>query len=130
MEIPSISEIVGNGIVVFAKGEEAGKLTVTINGTIPIIAGYWCICCVDTIQIEPNLQVPLDPFFMDTEAPPAPGGLISESMGMNDIVLSSPIPEDAVEFIVSGAEGATLKKEGSGFRLVKGSAYFLKTLLP
>jgi hypothetical protein len=46
------------------------------------------------------------------------------------IVLSSPIPDDATEFIVSGPAGATLTKEGKGFRLVSGSAYFLQTLLP
>lgn len=130
MEFSSISEIVGNGVVVFAKGEDAGNLTVRINGTIPIVEGYWCMCCVSTIQIEPNLQVPISPFFDNTKAPPAPGGLISESMSLNDLVLLSPIPDDAAEFIVSGPEGATLRKEGKGFRLVEGSAYFLQTLLP
>lgn len=130
LEFPSISAIVGEGTVVFAKGEEAGKLTVKINGTIPIVQGYWCICCVHTIRIEPNLQVPLRPFFDDTEAPPAPGGLISESMSLNDLVLLSPIPDDATEFIVSGSEGATLKKEGKGFRLVEGEAYFLDITSP
>jgi hypothetical protein len=130
MEFPSISEIVGNGIVVFAKGEDAGNLTARINGTIPIVQGYWCMCCVNTIQIEPNLQIPISPFFDDTKAPSAPGGLISESMSLNDLVLLSPIPDDAAEFIVSGSEGVTLRKEGNGFRLVEGSAYFLQNLLP
>jgi hypothetical protein len=130
LEIPSISTIVGEGTVVFAEGEDAGNLTVKINGTVPIVEGYWCLCCVKTIRIEPNLRVPMDPFFLDTEAQPAPGGLISESMSMNDLVLLSPIPDDAAEFIVSGPKGATLTKEGNGFRLVEGSAYFLQTLLP
>jgi hypothetical protein len=127
LEIPSISPIVGRGKVIFSEGEDAGNLTVHINGTIPIVEGYWCLCCVDSIQIKPNLKIPISPFFVETKAPPAPGGLISESMELDNLVLLSPIPEDATVFIVSGPEGATLKKEGSGFLLVEGSAYLLET---
>ena len=129
LEIPSISVIVGEGRVVFGEGEEAGKLRVEINGKIPIVEGYWCLCCVDTIRIEPNLKVPISPFFLDTEAPPPPQGLISDYMEVN-FVLSSPIADDATEFIVSGPEGATLTKVGQGFLLVDGEAYFLQIEIP
>lgn len=128
LEIPSVSAIVGEGEVLFAEGEEPKKLRVEINGTVPIVEGNWCAACLDTIRIDPNLQVPTDPFFVDTEAPEPPGGLglIGESMVLN-VVLSSPIPDDSTEFIVSGPKGATLRKVGRGFLLVEGEAYLLQT---
>ena len=128
LEIPSISAVVGEGTALFAPGEAPGELRVEINGTVPIVQGNWCLCCLDTIRIEPNLQVPTTPFFVDEEAPAAPGGLVGESMVM-DLVLSSPIPDDSTAFIVSGPEGATLRKEGRGFLLVDGEAYFLQTTI-
>jgi hypothetical protein len=126
LEVPSISDVVGEGEVLFAEGEEPGKLRIEIDGSIPIVEGYWCLCCVDTVRIEPNLQVPTTLFLNDIEASPGPGGAIPERMELQ-IVLSGPMPEDATEFIVSGPEGATLAKEGRGFRLVEGEAYLLQT---
>jgi len=129
LEVPSISAIVGEGQVLFAEGEEPGKLRVEIDGSVPIVEGYWCLCCVDTIQMEPNLRVPTTFFLNAIEAQPAPGGLIPERMELH-VVLSSPISDDAAEFIVSGPEGATLAKEGQGFLLVEGEAYLLQTAVP
>ena len=129
LEVPSISAIVGEGQVLFAEGKEPGKLRVEIDGSVPIVEGYWCLCCVDTIQVEPNLKVPTTLFLNDIEAAPAPGGLIPERMELH-VVLSSPISDDATEFIVSGPEGATLAKEGQGFLLVEGEAYLLQTEVP
>jgi len=129
LEVPSISAIVGEGQVLFAEGKEPGKLRVEIDGSVPIVEGYWCLCCVDTIQVEPNLKVPTTFFLNALEAAPAPGGLIPERMELH-VVLSSPISDDATEFIVSGPEGATLAKEGQGFLLVEGGAYLLQTAEP
>jgi len=129
LEVPSISAIVGEGQVLFAEGKEPGKLRVEIDGSVPIVEGYWCLCCVDTIRMEPNLKVPTTFFLNAIEAAPAPGGLIPERMELH-VVLSSPISDDATEFIVSGPEGATLAKEGQGFLLVEGEAYLLQTAVP
>ena len=129
LEIPSISAIVGEGQVLFAEGEEPGKLRVEIDGSVPIVEGYWCLCCVATIRMEPNLKVPTTLFLNAIEAAPAPGGLIPERMELH-VVLSSPISDKATEFIVSGPEGATLAKEGQGFLLVEGAAYLLQTAVP
>ena len=129
LEVPSISAIVGEGQVLFAEGEEPGKLRVEIDGSVPIVEGYWCLCCVDTIRVEPNLRIPTTFFLNAIEAAPAPGGLIPERMELH-VVLSSPISDDATEFIVSGPEGATLAKEGQGFLLVEGEAYLLQTAVP
>jgi hypothetical protein len=120
---------VGEGTVEFAEGEEPGKLRVEIDGTIPIVEGYWCLCCVNTIRIEPNLQVPTTLFLNDIEASPGPGGEIPEYVELH-VGLSFTISDDATEFIVSGPEGATLRKEGKGFLLVEGEAYFLQPTLP
>jgi hypothetical protein len=128
LEIPSISVIVGVGQVQFAEGEEPGTLIVDIDGSIPIVEGYWCICCVDTIRIEPNLIVPMT-CFLDMEAEPSPGDLVSDHMEVH--IGGSPyISDDATEFIVSGPDGATLAKVGQGFLLVEGEAYLLQTAVP
>jgi hypothetical protein len=124
LEIPSISAVVGEGRALFARGEAPGELRVEANGTVPVVQGQWCPCCLKTIRIEPDLQVPTTPHFLDRDAPKTPGGLVPESITI-DLVLSSPASDDATEFIVSGPEGATLTKVGKGFLLVEGEAYFL-----
>ena len=108
----------------FTQGEEPGDIMVDISGSIPIIDGYWCICCVDTIHFEPDLTVPLT-CFLDIEAAQPPGGLISDHMEV-DIGPSTYLLDDATEFIVSGPDGATLTKVGRGFLLVEGDAYLLQ----
>jgi hypothetical protein len=127
LEIPSISVSVGEGTVLFGEGEEPGKLRVEVDGKMPVVDGMFCLCCVDTIRIEPDLQVPLTPFFLDVEVAQFTGGLLVESYEANQLVLSSPISDEATEFILSGPEGATLTKVGQGFMLVEGEAYFLQT---
>lgn len=122
LEIQSISASVGEGEVSFMEGEEPETLKIQINGTVPVVEGKMCLGCVDTIRIAPNLKVPTDPWFIDREHE-------GERVTLN-LALQGPIPADATEFIVSGPEGATLRKEGKGFLLVEGEAYFLQTTLP
>jgi len=130
LEIPSISAVVGEGEALFSEGEEPRTLRIEIDGSIPIVDDHWCLCCVATIRIEPNLQVPTALFLNDIEASPSPGGLIPDHIKLVGIVVSYPVPDDATEFIVSGPEGATLAKEGRGFLLVDGEAYLLQTTSP
>lgn len=127
LEIPSISAVVGEGTADFARGEVPGELRVEVNGTVPVVQGQWCTCCVKTIRIEPDLRVPTAPYFVDRDAPQAPGGLVAKSMTLDHFVLSAPVPDDSTEFIVSGPEGATLSKVGKGFLLLGGDAYYLVT---
>jgi hypothetical protein len=117
--IPSISSIVGEGVVSFTQGSEAGNLKITISGKTPVVNGKGCLFCVDKIEIGPNLIVPLDPFFMESDRPGA-------SMSM-DMSLEGPNPENMTEYILSGPQGATLRKEGNGFFLVEGEAYYVQS---
>jgi hypothetical protein len=119
-KIESISSVVGTGEVSFTKGSKPNTLKITINVTAPVVNGKTCLGCGSLIRIAPNLKVPIKPFF-------TPMKQQGESVSFNNMVLEGPNPTDAVEFIVSGPQGATLKKEGNGFRLVKGEAHFLKT---
>lgn len=122
LEIPSISEVVGTGTAYFAEGKEPGTVRVLIIGTIPVVGGKTCLCCVEAIQLTPDLKIPTKPWFIDREHE-------GQSMTVN-LELQGPIPDDATEFILSGPEGAALKKEGRGFTLTAGAAYFLQTASP
>jgi outer membrane protein assembly factor BamD (BamD/ComL family) len=119
-KIESISSVVGTGEVSFTKGKKPNTLKITINVTAPVVNGKTCLGCGSLIRIAPNLKVPINPFF----TPMKQQGV---SVSFKNMVLEGPNPADAIEFIVSGPQGATLKKEGNGFRLVKGEAHFLKT---
>ena len=122
VEVPSIAASVGEGVCSFRGGEEPETLQINISGTIPVIEGKWCLCCVDSIEIGPDLKVPIAPFFTAREGQ-------GESTTMN-MSLAGPIPEDITEYILSGPEGATLKKEERGFLLVEGKAYFVQATSP
>jgi hypothetical protein len=111
---------VGKGEVSFMKGEEPGKLRVEIDGTVPVVEGKMCLGCVDIIRIGPNLKVATDPWFTDREHE-------GESVTLN-LALEGPILADATEFIVSGPDGVTLRKEGQGFLLVEGEAFLLQII--
>jgi len=75
--------------------------------------------CGTLIRLAPNLQIPIKPFFTPMMQP-------GQSVSFKNMVLEGPAPPDAAEFIVSGPQGATLKKEGSAFRLVEGETNLLK----
>ena len=121
LEIPSISVVVGEGEISFSKGEEPETISIKINGTIPVVDGKVCPGCVEVIRIDPDLKVSTRWFT---------GLLDGQGVSMTlNLAFGGPlIPEDASEFIVSGDEGATLKKEGGGFLLEEGEAYLLTEL--
>lgn len=120
-KIQSISSIVGEGEVKFSKAKKPEQITVKVSGTTPVINGKGCLFCVKTVTIEPNLQVPLFPFFFEIDQK-------GKSIQLTGLSLTGPAKsEKTTEFIVSGKSGAILQKEGNGFRLLKGNAYYLKT---
>jgi hypothetical protein len=120
-KILSISSIVGQGEITFSKAKNLGQITVKVSGTTPVIDGKGCMFCVNTVKIERNLQVPLYPFFFEVDQK-------GNSVKLTGLSLTGPAKsEKTTEFILSGKNGATLQKEGNGFRLLKGEAYYLKT---
>ena len=159
LEVPSISATVGEGVVSFMEGDEPGTLRVEAEGTIPAVEGRVCLHCFEIVQMAPNLKLPTEIFaemsnaqlasvkieqgsartyFQSETITLSDGGqvrvlkepLVIDSMQMLDAVHHIPLNAEASEFIVSGPEGATLRKEGKGFRLVEGEAYLQQTTLP
>jgi len=117
--IESMSAVVGTGEISFMEGSKPDTLKITINVTAPVINGETCLGCGTLIRLAPNLQVPIKPFFTAMKWP-------GQSVSFKNMVSERPTHAEATEFIVSGPQGATLKKEGSGFRLVEGEANLLK----
>lgn len=122
VKIESISAIVGQGEASFSKTGKPGILNARVNGTIPVVDGKSCLFCVKTIKIEPNMKVPLSPFFM-------PNSQEGNSITLNNISLTGPgASDDTTEYILSGKNGATLQKESNGFILLEGEAYYVKNV--
>lgn len=117
MDIPGISAIVGEGSCIYSLADEPGKITITIDGTVPVVKGMTCWSCVNQITIGPNLRIAISNF---TEY---------ASQGMSttiDMSLVGPMIEETESHILSGPDGAVLEKVGAGFRLVSGLAYFVQ----
>lgn len=119
MKIPDVAQPVGDGTCRFSEADEPGMILTTINGLIPVVNGETCICCVDQIHIGPNLRVPLAPFFGSREQP-------GTSMFFDFMQLKGPMAHESGKYIVSGPDGASLKKVGAGFRLVSGLAFYVE----
>lgn len=154
VEIASISEMVGDGEIRFTQGAEQSTLAMEVIDTVRVkfSEGRFCIFCVETIQIAPNLEVPAELFTLkgaselqgyemagggmvitqkidtttvfDAEGKPTkmtvPGG--PDSLFLASGIRSIPVPAEAVPCIAAGPQGATLRKEGRAFRLVRGQA--------
>ena len=119
MEIPDIAQPVGDGSCNFRESNEPGMLLTIINGTIPVVNGETCFCCVKEIRISPNLRVPLATFFGPRQQP-------GNSMVMNNMQITGPMENESGKYIVSGSDGAVLEKVGAGFRLVSGLAFYVE----
>jgi hypothetical protein len=98
--------------------------------------GQFCYCCFETISIGPNLKVPVDALFTNVDAKncPDPNMKVGMTFGPAEgLSYTFIINEDAAcminsdNLIVSGPEGAILRKEGKGLRLLEGEAYILQT---
>lgn len=153
-EIPSISNSTGEGEVYIEAGQKSGTFKITVAGKAKVHSDkYFCLFCLDTVRIAKNLRIPtaifMEKTFDDLK------GIKTLKSGVfrihfqldtttidgkkytkikeprvrdqieSDIVLEVPVKANASEFIVSGPQGARLKKEGKGFLLVQGEAYFL-----
>ena len=124
VEVQSISVTVGEGEVFFEKGDKPGTLKMSLKGiSVKTVGGKACFACVERVRIAPNLKIETA-FFLDT------GTIDREKVGdtfsVEDMTLHGSISGNATEFIVSGPQGANLKKVGKGFLLIEGHAYLMK----
>jgi hypothetical protein len=117
LKIPGIAKSVGSGDCIFSKAGETGKSNVKISGTIPVLDGVICLCCVETITIGPKMKIQLNLFTPKKQ----PGA--STSLNLS---LSWDDTEEPNVYILSGPEGAKLKKVEDGFLLIEGEAFFVK----
>jgi len=128
VNIESISAIVGQGEAYFSNSEKPGMLNAGVDGTTPVVDGKSCIFCVKTITIGPNTKVALS-FFMERSERGKHGGKVVDSITLDNIRLTGPgATDDTTEYILSGENGATLQKEGKGFILLEGEAYYVQTV--
>ena len=160
LELPSISNVVGDGSASFRMGEEADRLLVEVTGIVSSApGGKICLWCFDTVSIAPDMKIPVTLF--EDIGPDEMGSIKNETAGLItfslklewstdafgnsirvvkepkeidavelDVVLSVPYDADADRYILSGTEGATLQKVRDGFLLSKGAAYFVDETSP
>jgi hypothetical protein len=121
-----VSDRVRDGAVHFKAGRKPDSLEVLIEGSIPVVDGTWCLCCVKTVQIDPLLRIPLTPFFRNEQPPLHAGESLPAGLKLSTKV-EGPLASDESDCIVSGPSGVTLVKEPGGFRLMKGRAYLFKS---
>ncbi len=124
VEVQSISVTVGEGEVFFEKGDKPGTLKMSLKGiSVKTVSGKACFACVERVRIAPNLKIETA-FFLDTGT--IDRERVGDTFSVEDMTLHGSISGNATEFIVSGPQGATLKKVGKGFLLIEGQAYLMK----
>ncbi len=124
VEVQSISVTVGEGEVFFEKGDKPGTLKMSLKGiSVKTVGGKACFACVERVRIAPNLKIETA-FFLDTGT--IDRERVGDTFSVEDMTLHGSISGNATEFIVSGPQGATLKKVGKGFLLIEGQAYLMK----
>jgi hypothetical protein len=146
--VDGLSEIIGNGEVEITKGDST-YLKVKFKGTSPIKHNEMCWLCMSTIKIDPFIKVAVEWFLSEKkdktfhvlEQDQVSFDLMQPeyTMTFHDVVLnyegknaennymimSTPSFKNN-EYIVTGKEGATLKKSENGFTLIKGTANYFK----
>jgi len=119
--VPGVSDLVGLGITVVSLGDEPGEVVVTGNGTSPIDDGTICMFCLETIILEPDTVVGVDPFFKTSTATGSSGAAsISIQLSVGGVIKA-----DSPAFLVAGPDGATLTMVEGGFVLVSGAASYV-----
>jgi len=158
LEIPSISESVGEGEITLAMAAASGTLETDVVETLRIKASEdgFCIFCVETIRIGPNVRVPTELFTakllselggyesaggqlqitykIDTVTAIGAGGqpiAATRLGGPDSLILDSgfrriPAAAEAVPCILAGRQGAALRKVGRGFQLIEGAARLVR----
>jgi len=125
-EIAGIPEYTGKGEVYIERGKDFKTLKINANGRVEIIKGRVCYFCLETIRIAPQLIVSIS-IFEDTEYKKPEGVPFKvTSLELVDFTALFTPTAPITKFIISGPEGATLKKVGKGFLLLEGEAWFIQ----
>jgi len=150
LKIKSITETVWNGNISFEKVDESGFLYFTMKGTVKVTGDEKEIhfFCSQFIKLAPNLRLPTFVFnkkglagitttkpsnikrHLKTKSVTIKGKTYQTlkrpfetgSIELNPVYGKIKKDQESHEFIVAGANGAKLKKEGSGYLLVEGEA--------
>jgi len=117
LPVSGISEIVGSGSLEVTLSEEAGKVELSISGTVPVVNDETCMFCMNRLTLGPG-AVAADTLFTNRSSQ---GVSVEVDMG----VIGPTLPDSATQFIVAGDEGAVLEKVGGGFRLTSGQAWLV-----
>ena len=125
VKVQFISATVGEGEVFFERGDKPGTLKMSMKGiSVKTVGGQVCFACVEIIRIAPSLKIETS-FFLHTGT--VDREKVGDTFSVEDMTLHGSVSDNATEFIVSGPQGATLKKVGKGFLLIDGEAYFMKS---
>ena len=125
MPIEGISQIVAEGTATFSAGPEPDTLAIRVaDAKIPVNAGMTCMSCVQTIEMAPNLKISTAHFEDTKHFNPTPYAV--SSVSFSERKLTGPVRENQKFYIVSGPEGAVLRKEENGFTLISGAANILR----
>jgi len=150
VKIESIPETIWKGDISFEKVDESGFLYFTMKGTVKVTGDEKDIhfFCSEFIKLAPNLKLPTSVFNekglagitttkkcnikrnLKTKAVTINGKTYqtmkrpfeTSSIEFNPVCGKIKKDEESFEFIVAGANGAKLKKEGNGYLLVEGEA--------
>jgi hypothetical protein len=114
--IASLPDEAQDAKIQIKKGQRENTLEIIQEGTIFEINGRISFFCAKTVEIGAELRVPLGVFA--AAVPSQQGGLMKAGI-QNASFDFEVLPEDHM-FVVTGAHGATLRKEGKQFFLQEG----------
>jgi len=145
LTVPSAAEATGTGEISFEAAAAPELVKITVNGEVPVTnQKEICYFCVETIHIAPNLAVPVEFFGALKLAQDVvvesgsmeqnlkiENGQIKQPAEMTSIkyinmIVNYPLISPIANSIIAGEDGATLRKEGTQFFLVDGSAHLQK----
>ena len=125
--VPSVSETTADGgVVIFKPGDGLNKIEFSVSATPMTVRVYddkTCVLCAKIIKLAPNVKVPTGLFVNSA--------ISKELKGASTFSVSKPfsgtisIGRSKDEYIVAGKNGAVLRKEGQGFRLMEGEAFLI-----
>jgi hypothetical protein len=130
LAIPGIAPYSGTGKAIVRNGDMPGSCELISDGRISSKKETACLdLCYATIELRANTRVPL--VWFKGKGPV--NHLVSHnfrtrmdvSCGLEDDPRAKPL-DDEMGFLVSGPQGAKLKKIKNGFQLVEGQASYLR----
>ncbi|MGD2186119.1 MAG: hypothetical protein PVI71_08325 [Desulfobacterales bacterium] len=112
------------------KGKEPKTLEAEVVGKIKAVQGLLCFGCVKNIKIDPDLKVPMDPFFVNIPVEGGPELKVKQvftAKGQLSFIFYVPegqkwAAEKIDSYLISGPGGVTLEKRLDNFILLDGSA--------